>query len=372
MERKTIYIMCGSVIGVLLIIIVGLWLVSNMGPRYYEYSEVESMIQKATDKYYRDNPIYLPTDDGRYNLSYSALVSDGYIKPLDDLVENGEVCSANITVIKKGESFTYIPYLNCGDEYTTNELANKILKDNPVVTEGNGLYKVGDNSYVFKGKVTNNYVAFGSYEKKNETIYYLWRVMGIENGKVRMRAVTNLKKKTEWDNRFNTTEENYWGYNDFDLSILSEYLRNLETPGEYLSENELAKIEPQNLCVGTRDLEDDISKGAVECGKMSKEQFQFGTMLPYDYMSASLDSECTTASNKACSNFNYLVIKEPNSEWLMVSNGKNNYEAISFEGNKFVIDKTKYKKYIYPVITLNEFSFFGSGSGTEEDPYMIK
>ena len=57
---------------------------------------------------------------------------------------------------------------------------------------------------------------------------------------------------------------------------------------------------------------------------------------------------------------------------LMVSNGKNNYEAISFEGNKFVIDKTKYKKYVYPVITLNEFSFYGSGIGTEEDPYMIK
>ena len=56
----------------------------------------------------------------------------------------------------------------------------------------------------------------------------------------------------------------------------------------------------------------------------------------------------------------------------MVSNGKNNYEAISFEGNKFVIDKTKYKKYVYPVITLNEFSFYGSGIGTEEDPYMIK
>ena len=372
MERKTIYIMCGSVIGVLLLIIVGLWIVSNLGPRYYEYSQVESMIVTATEKYYRDNPIYLPTDDGTYNLSYSKLVTDGYIKSLGELVKNGDVCSANITVIKKGDAFTYIPYLNCGDEYTTYELANKILTDNPVVTEGNGLYKENDNSYVFKGKVTNNYVAFGSYEKKSDTIYYLWRIIGIENGKVKLKAVDNISKKTAWDTRFNTAEGNYWGYNDFDLSILSEFLKGLETPGEFLGENELAKIEPQNLCIGNRTLTDDISKGAIECNKTSKDQFLFGTMIPFDYMNASLDTECTTASNRACSNFNYLVVREANSEWLTVSTGENNYEAISFEGNKFLIDKTKYKKYIYPVITLNEYSFFASGSGTEDDPYMVK
>lgn len=372
MERKTIYIMCGSVIGVLLIIIVGLWLVSNMGSKNYSYNDVESMIQKATDKYYRDNPKYLPTDDGTYNLSYTALVNEGYIKPLGELIKNGDVCSANITVIKKGESFSYIPYLNCGDEYTTNELANKILKDNPIVTEGNGLYKVGDNSYVFKGKVTNNYVALGSYKKKSETIYYLWRVIGIENGKVRMRAVKNLSTKTAWDTRFNTSEGNYWGYNDFDLSIFSEYLKNLETPGEFLSEEELVLLEPQKLCIGSRDFNDDISKGAVECEKLSKDEYLFGTITPYDYMIASLDKECTTAANRACSNFNYFVSHDANSEWLTIPNGQNNYEAISFEGNKFLVDKTKYKKYIYPVVTLNEYSFFDSGIGTEEDPYMIK
>ncbi len=372
MERKTIYIMCGSVIGVLLIIILGLWLVSMMGPKYKDYSEVEAMIEKATDKYYRDNPQFLPLDDGTYNLSYTALVSDGYIKPLGELVENGDVCSANITVIKKGDVFTYIPYLNCGDEYTTNELANKILKDNPIVTEGNGLYKVGDNSYIFRGKVTNNYVAFGSYEKKGETIYYLWKVLGIENGKVRMKAVKNLAKRTTWDNRFNSTEQSNYGYNDFDLSILQEYLKNLEKPGEYLSEKELAKIEAENLCIGSRNLKDNISLGKVECNKLSKEKYQFSTMLPYDYMAASLDAECTTASNKTCSNFNYLVVKEPLNEWLITASPENNYDAFSFEGNKFLVEKAKYTKYIFPVVTLNEYSFFDSGIGTEEDPYMIK
>ena len=110
----------------------------------------------------------------------------------------------------------------------------------------------------YKGSFDYQYIGNGNVQKKNETIYYLWRVMGIENGKVRMRAVANLKKKTEWDNRFNTSEGNYWGYNDFDLSILSEFLKSLETPGEFLDENELAKIEPQNLCIGNRALTDDI------------------------------------------------------------------------------------------------------------------
>lgn len=372
MERKTVFVMCGTVIGLLVLLLLGLWVFSLFSNHYYEPAEVEGLIVEATEKYYRDNPVYLPTDDGTYNLSYSALVADDYIAPLGELIEGGDVCSANITVVRKNETFTYIPYLNCGDLYATKELAQIVIDNNPVVTTGSGLYQDENGVYYFKGKIENNYVSFGTYEEKGERVSYTWRIISIENGKVKLKSVEPIGDRLVWDDRYNSTEGKNVGYNDFDLSLLSDALKDFETNYDFMDESSIAKIEPTNLCIGTRELNDNISKGNLECTKLSKEQYLFGTMTPYEYMRASGDAECTTASNRTCSNFNYLSEGNHSSELLITTTAKSNYEVYAFEGFDFYLESAKYKKYYYPVITLSQYSFFNSGTGTLEDPYTIK
>lgn len=372
MERKTLFIMCGSVIAVLLVLLLGLWIATLFSDHYYSYEEAEEKIAEATEKYYRDNPLYLPTDDGKYNLSYSALVNAEYIKPLGELIEGGDTCSATITVIKKEEAFTYIPYLNCGDAYSTRDLATQVIQDNPVTKEGNGLYQDDKGTYYFKGKVSNNYVALGTYESRGENVSYLWRIISIENNQVKLKAVNHTEDRIYWDNRYNTTEQKTTGYNDFDLSTLSEYLKKLETKNDIFTEKEMTKLEPVNLCIGKRELTDNISKGNLECTKLSKNQYLFGTITPYEYMRASGDAECTSAKTKACLNFNYLAESNHSNDWLITTTASNNYQAYVFEGRGFRLNEAYSNKYVFPTIVLNEFSFVKSGNGTKEDPYMIK
>ena len=139
-----------------------------------------------TSLYLGFNSLYKECDDGKYNLSYSTLVNAEYIKPLGELIEGGETCSVSITIIKKNDAFTYIPYLNCGDAYSTRELATQVIQDNPVTTEGNGLYQDTNGTYYFKGKIDNNYVALGTYDSRGEEVNYLWRIISIENNKVKL------------------------------------------------------------------------------------------------------------------------------------------------------------------------------------------
>ena len=167
MEKKTLFMLCGSVIAFLLILLFGVLLLSIFNPKYYTYEQAEQLIKEATEEYYQLNPAGLPVDDGKYNLSYEALVQAELIKPLNEVLEDGDTCSASITIVKQESIYSYIPILNCGDAYTTRSLVDKILADNQVVTQDSGLYQ-DNGEYYFKGKVSNNYVAFGSYEKKNK------------------------------------------------------------------------------------------------------------------------------------------------------------------------------------------------------------
>lgn len=371
MDKKTVFILCGSVIGILVALIFGLWVFTLFNNKSYDFSDVEELIVEATDKYYRENPAYLPTDDGKYNLSFSSLTEGGYIEPLGELIEGGEVCSAAIVVVKKGDVYTYIPKLNCGELYITKTLSEQILETNQVVSEGSGLYKRDDNTYYYRGKINNNYVAFGGHVKKGEEIANMWRIISIEDGKVKLLGLSGFEKRTSWDNRYNTTINKQSGYNDFNSSILSDYLKSMETNYEYLDEKLMAKIEPINLCIGKRELQDDKDKGFIECDTLSEKTYLFGTLTPFEYISASIDEDCKSMSTYACRNFNYLSFQQ-NQQWLMTTSAKNDYEAYTFEGRSFDVSTVMYQNYIFPTIVLNEFAFFNGGSGTLEDPYTIK
>lgn len=372
MEKKTLYILCGGCIGFLLLVLFGVWIMSVLSPKYYSYEQAEAKIKEATTKYYQNNPAGLPVDDGKYNLSYEALVQAELIKPLSELVKGGETCSASITVVKQADVYSYIPILNCGEAYQTRTLVEKILNDNQVVTEDNGLY-LDNGEYYFKGKINNNYVAFGTYEKKSQDTPFLWRIISIKDNEIKLKAVSNIGKKATWDSRYNTTEKKQIGYNDFDYSEIKDVLKELETTFNFRYNNvkfDISKLKATNLCIGTRELTDSIDKGNLECNKLSKEKYFFGTITPYEYMRASTDKDCINATSRACENYNYLSYMEY--EWTLTTTGENDYGVFAYDDNQFEIYKASSSKQVFPTIILSEFAYYNGGNGTEEDPYLIR
>ncbi|MDD6272518.1 MAG: hypothetical protein PUA90_03245 [bacterium] len=372
MEKKNMFIMGGVLIGILVILLVVVWAITNLKPVKYSYDELEEKIKKATESYYHKNPSMLPSEDGTYSLAYSTLESNGFIDPLSEIVENGSSCNSHIIVIKSGPEYTYIPYLDCGEIYSTKELYKQVLYNNSVVTSGSGLYQTTNGEYYFRGKIDNNYVAFGSTQKRDENIDTIWKIISIKDNMVKLKAVNPIRTKTVWDNRYNSTERSYDGYNDFDLSVLSEYLKNLKKDNTILNESENAKLVSNKLCIGERTQEDTTTDGSTECSKLSADEYYYGTITPYEYIRASLDPECNTLGNQSCSNFNFLANLGQSDEWIITPSTKANNLAFVFRGSLFEEEKTKNKNSIYPVITLNKYAFFKSGTGTLEDPYRIK
>ncbi len=372
MNKKTIIIMCGSVIGLLILLLIVIWLMSILSNRYYSYEAVEEKIIEATDKYYKNNPSMLPVGNAKYNLQYSTLVENDYIKPLNELIKDGDNCTADIIVINNDGVYTYIPKLSCGESYESKELYKQVLLNNEIKTTGSGLYQGSDGSYYFRGKVNNNYVAFGEYEGSRNTEEILWQIISIEpDNTIRMKSLVHAEERTPFDDRFNEATQDRDGYNDFKNSLLKDYLIDLDKKNLFLSETQKSKLVSKNICSAKRSETDDTKDGSTECSEKTEESLLFSTMYPYEFMRASLDENCKNILDRSCSNFNYLSSTSGNSEWSVTADPVNNKYVYEFIGDTYDLGTAKSEKYVYPVVTLNEYAFYKSGSGTESDPYRL-
>ena len=373
MEKKKIIILGGSILGVLILLLVIVWLLTILKPKYYDYFEAEEYISSRTEKYYKEHPELLPTDDGKHLFSYQTLVDNEYIKPLNKVLRDGDSCTADIFVEKEGAIYDYITKLNCGESYQTKEFYTQILQDQEVVTSGSGLYQDTDGSYYFRGKITNNYVVFGTRKVKKDTVNMKWRIMSIdENNIIQLRSTLPTVLATKWDNRYNNVDKNYSGYNVFEESVIKDYLKGLETTDEMLDEVHRSKLVGKNLCIGARNKKDSTKDGSTECAVMSEDTYLFSTITPYEYMRASLDLNCDSLTNRSCSNFNYIaqILDEP--EWTITAVPDTNNQAYRFSGKSFAVETTRESMKIYPIIYIKANVYYRSGTGTEKDPYIIR
>ncbi len=373
MKKKTLVLIACSFIGIIILLLIVLWLMSKTHHKYYTYDEVENKIIDAAKTFHKENPDLLPTEEGRTSLSYNTLVENGYIAPLNELLEDGDSCSADISVIKSGINFTYIPKLTCSDKYSSIDIKSKIMKDFDVVTEGSGLYSDGNGGYYFRGKVTNNFVQFGRLRiSEKETQPILWRLIAInEDGSLRLKAVNSLENAVPFDTRYNETRESNVGYNDFELSTIKDYLKKLEKDENFLSESQKAKIVKQRLCIDTRKMASEINDGSDECEVMSQDEYMYDLLKPYEYIRVSLDENCKNLTDRSCQNFNFLAGQKKDS-WTLIPLAGNNYQSFIFNGMTFEEATCSKSKYIYPVINLSPYVMFASGEGTLNNPYAVK
>ena len=376
MDNKKLIIIGSSVIGVIVLLLIILWLVSIFGGKKLTYEQVEEKIVNAAEKYYKDNPTMLPASDGDYSLSYQTLVDAGYIKPLSELLKDGDKCSAEVTVNAQNSAYSYIAFLNCPGNYETKELRSVLT--NSVVTSGEGLYN-NNGTYYYKGENINNYIIIGmsGNEKKEKSV--TGRIMSIESdGTIKVKLDTKTENTYVWDDRYNETKLGNDGYNIFEKSRIKDTLKALETENKddsdtlILSNKVKSKLVSKKLCIGIRTENDTSKDGSTECSVLSTDTYLFSLMTPYEYMRASMDENCKTLNDLSCSNYNYLAKYSQGSEWLLTATNQNNYKAYAFTGTALNLSKASNSKRLRFIVSLNKHTFYKSGTGTSTDPYIIK
>ena len=181
-----------------------LYIASFFTNKAYTYNDLENIMKNASIEYFNAHSEYLPKEEGKIvQVDVANLVYEGRMK---DLSEYGVGCTGYVLVEKIGANYVHTPYLNCGQDYATVELYKKVLNDNPVVTEGYGLYNM-NNSGVFRGENVNNYVKLENG---------LWRIVKINSDNtVVLIHNEGLHYNQAWDDRYNESKMYNIGNNQY-------------------------------------------------------------------------------------------------------------------------------------------------------------
>ena len=369
-KKKMIKFM-GIIVVVMVLLLIILFFVSLNKNRNatYSYTELENILEKAGKSYFKDNPSYLPEDEGDIiEVESTTLVEAGKMKDLSEYpTKDGVACTGSVKVEFDGEDYIYSPVLDCGEKYATVLLSNKILDNNEIVTTGDGLYSTG-NEYVFRGENVNNYVMLDER---------LWRIVKITaNDEVVLISQDGVGYTISWDDRYNEQKGSSVGISNYRVSRIKDYLNDIysntdEGDKRYvISKKDKTKLASFNVCIGKRPITSEDKKNTAECKETIKDQ-KVGLLTVSDYLYASVDPNCKSSETKSCSNYNYLV---SNYDWWLATAGNENTYSIYKvrSGGLVTVDSAVTHAYARPVIHLNSSVFYKSGKGTEEKPYKVR
>jgi len=360
---KRILVYTGVLLGIIALIIAIIFIVKLILGSAIAYEEIENKMENAAKEYYGIHNYLLPSEVGEEaTVNIQELVNAELIDPLDEMVKKGVVCQADVIVSKTSlDQYDYTAYLDCGEDYYSRELYKKMLEDNEVVTNGNGLYQINGN-YVYRGEYVDNYVSFAGYD---------WRAIKITNQNYVQLIQIGETEELVWDDRYNASEKDYSGFNEFYLSRAYEYLTDLYSDEEFLSDEAKAKIVNTDLCVGKRSRQDSVNDGSIECSKKLENQ-PLGLLPLYDYIVASLDQNCSKQIDTQCLNYNYLA-NYRDDFWLITANSGVSNRAYRIEyGGRISNSLTNIEARIRPVIYLNNRVMISGGNGTKENPYKVR
>ena len=308
LNKKLITYLVIAVGGLILLFIV-LGIISSLRGKRMSFDKVEQQMQDAAKAYYKDRVSELPGNNGgqvevdALTLKDRETVQSGQpssrlwvkacgilrqsvswvertkkwqvIKDLSKITKKGAVCTGKVVVEKNGDYYLYTPYLDCGETYQTISLTDKIKSDNPVVTEKDGLYQIGDN-LVFRGENVNNYVSFAG--KK-------WRIIRINNDGTLRLLQDDITYTGVWDDRYNINKQGNTGINDYMISRLKDGLERIYTEESIFNDTSKSKIAFKNLCIGKRYEDETNNTGSVECATVA-ENMPVGLMQVNEYMIA--------------------------------------------------------------------------------------
>ena len=370
--REKIISMFKIVLLALVIILVLGFIISLFTRKKYTYSSVEDVMKNAAIDYFKDNSGKLPkTDDQIVQVGVDVLVNGHYMKKLDHYLKEDN-CSGKVNVERATTTtYNYTPILSCG-KYTTTALVDVVRKKDNIVNDGYGVYYI-NNEYVYRGLKVDNYVKFNDSS-------VLWRIVKVNSdNEAVLISDTKSKNKFPWDSRYNNSVGDTSGIGIFNNSEISSILNSIynntlddednyySTELSFLTNYDKTKVVEFDSCVGTRSEEDTTKDGSTECAVQTKTKM---SLLPvYDFMNASIDSNCISSVRPDCQNYNYL--NSNYAYWL--ANGSEERSNRVYAVSSYVYSKVANASLpIRPVIHLNQNAMVEKGKGTITNPYIIR
>ena len=384
---KKMLVMMGVVFVIILFIIILMLFMSVSTGGKLDYDKIESKLEKAAEKYFKDNDSDLPKNVGQtVKVDADELVSEGYIKDLSEYTDENVTCSAEVIVGKTVDGYDYVAALDCDEDYKTEFLADKLIA-NDLVTSGSGLYKLdevvnqGDilgmdeegydlssnelmAGYVYRGENPNNYIMI---DKK------LYRIVKIDGKKDLTLVIASSSINGKFDDRYNSEEQKEIGKNNYINSRAEEKIKERFEEKEANTGVIKNKIIAKNICIGPRSEDETATDFSAECSVVMKNQL-YGMLTINDVIVASIDENCETALSKECENYNYLMSGR-NSYWTITPSTENTYTVYKVStrekqpislSNANISLNLKYTYY------LSNRLVYVEGTGTEKDPYIVK
>lgn len=359
LNKKLITYLVIAIGGIIMLFIV-LGIISLLRGKRMSFEKVESTMKEAAKSYYKDKESELPSNNGeQIVIDVTTLEEAGKIKSLSKITKKGVTCTGKVVIEKNGDYYLYTPYLDCGEDYKTVNLTDKIKQDNPIVTTDDGLYQIGDN-LVFRGENVNNYVSFAGKT---------WRIIRINNDGTLRLLQEDITYTGVWDDRYNINKQGSTGINDFEISRLNDGLEKIYTEDSIFNDSSKEKIAFKDLCIGKRYEDETNNSGSVECANVVANR-PVGLMQVNEYMVASLDKNCVYSYDTQCSNYNYLA-NYTKTTWTLTADAANTHKAYKFNGSGFTSSTASGETGLRLVIYLSGNLKYTSGNGTQEKPYVV-
>lgn len=370
-KAKKMLLLFGGVIVLIVIIVIISLIVGSLRNKSLEYSEIEDKMVSAAKDYYSKKQDALPLNENEeVEVSATLLAEEGYMKELSAYQKDDSVaCEGKVIVSKSGIYYNYSPYLNCGDKYTTTYLYEEII--DKTVSKDDGLYKTEQYSkekgketvYVYKGDYVDNFIKIDDN---------LWRIVKVDSNYNMMLIQDYFDRengyKGAWDDRYNSSKGSNVGINDYYKSIIRKNINDYYSLSA-LSDNLKSKIVSKDLCVGTRGANETKKDGSVECKQVIKGDY-LSLLTVYDFMNASLDTNCKKTTDMTCNNYNYLT-DYSSSFWLITADSESTFMGYKFSGG-ITQSRLATSGVARIVLNITKNSVYVSGNGTYNDPYIIK
>ena len=332
------------------------------------YSSMEQDMVNATAKYLNDNPRLKPTGDEVSKVNLDTLENSNYLSQFSAIEDSNVKCSGYTEITLVNNEYDYVPYLKCGKYYETKTLANYIKENEPVVTSGDGLYKVGD-TYIYKGELPNNYLKIENR---------LYRIIDIKDNDIKLIAMDKLLSYFTWDDRYNTEKAENVGINDYSKSRLKETfdyitkynLTNEDDEEKVFSDTELEKIVNHDVCIGKRPTSLGDISSTNECNKVEINQ-KVSLISVSEYARASIDPNCKTIFDPSCANYNYFSTITDSFK-TVTATSDNTYEIYTIESGVAELENAYRQFPVNMVVHLGSSSLYSDGDGTLEKPYIVR
>lgn len=230
-------------------------------------------------------------------------------------------------------------------------LYDTLTQSSRIVTSGNGLYKISDEEYVYRGDNVNNFITFGGK---------MWRIIGIYNGRAKLADVS-YSNAMKWD----ADNSQEWTSSTLEVFLNDSYFNNL-------LKREVIPISTWSIGRINTSIDLDTIKNAESSASYNG---FVGLLGVSDLMAASTNAECHNAPFADAHNCrsSYLAAY---TTWLINATPSSDSptNAYYFKANEgFVSAPTSTEVNVIPVIYLDgAVTINGSvGDGTTVSPYVV-